>query len=389
MQNLKSFSFLIGILVIHQLWVMFIQGILHPVHFTPHNFFILELIGKKVNIPTELIFFLDTANIILIWLISRRIFAGFNSFIPAVIYATLPWSGYLVAAKSFYILLAFLTLLIFYGFLLINSKEKRPFWESILTITATTFTIYGSLLMLFIVPLLFIVIYIFRIFPTNNLRSIFYVIIVLSLPLLISIYVNILAFQNILQREITIFSDPGLINMANSYQGAARQANLGILARTAENKYIIHLEYIFLKLSKHLTPSTYFTSQEKLLNFSFTPPIYLGFIIPFAFGFYQILKSPHFIKWLILSVPLVIPSMLSKQMVDLNRLFILLPVLILIITFGSIFLFKQKKNIYLALIGISIFMVIFQAFVTISDIQLREKARFVRYFGDKIEIGIQ
>lgn len=386
MQNLKSYSVLIGILVAHQLWVNFIQNVLYPIHFTPHNLFILELIGKRVDVPGGIYSFLNSGNIIILWLISRRIFANRFSIVPAVIYAISPWSGYLVVANSFYIYLLFLLLLIFYGLMVINSKK---FLAPVLIISGTTLILYSSFLMFFIIPLLILVIIFFKLISFNKLKLALSLIAILLLPVFIYMNGNRLTFQNILQSEITTFSDPGLLNMVNSYQGAARQANLGILARISENKYIFSTELLLLKFAKHFTPSTYFTSQEKLLNFSFTPPIYLGFLVPFIFGFYQIFKVPHLRKGLILSILLTIPSVLSKPMIDLNRLFIFMPVIVLVVAFGLIFLFTQKKKIYMVILSITIFIIIFQALVTISDIQLREKARFERYFENKSEIGRQ
>lgn len=386
MKNLKRYSSLIVIILIHELWVIFIQNALFPIHFTPNNLFTFELIGKQVNIPSAILFFLGTGNIILLWLISKRIFAGFY-LIPPIIYAISPWGSYLVVAGSFYIYLSFLLLLACYSILLIRSG--RRFVGSILLVGAMLAAMYSSLLLFLVLPVVFILLVVFKITPFINSKLLISLIILLS-PLLFLIYGNKLGFKNIINNEIKIFEDPGLLNMVNSYQGNANQQGFGQLARLSENRYIFFSEYILLKFTKQFVPSTIFTPQEKLLNFSFSPPIYLGFLIPFAFGLYQILKFSNFKKLLFLSTLLVIPSILAKPMVDLNRLFILMPVLILITAYGLILFLKQRQNkILFIFLAISIFLVAFQLLVTLSDIRVREKDRFIKYYGQNYELGKQ
>jgi len=386
MKKLKIYSSLFGIILAHYLWVTFIQNVLYPIHFAPHNLFILDLIGKEVNIPGAILFLLDAGNIILLWLISSRIFANRFSLIPSIIYAISPWSSYLVAAGSFYIYLSFLLLLALYGLVLIKFKCK--FWGIIVATGSIAVALYSSLFLSILVPFVFIIIAIFGVIPFNRIKKTGIFLIILMLPLLFCIYSNRPGFNNIFKSEITIFSDPGLLNTVNSYQGAAKQENLGKLAKVSENKYVFFTEFVLLKYIKQLVPSTYFTSQEKLLNFSFSPPIYLGFLIPFLYGLYLILKSPNLRKILFLSIVLVVPSILSKRAVDLNRQILFAPVIIFVISFGFIKLYEQKKKTYLLLI-LSLSLVILQFLVTSSDLQLREKDRYLKYYGRSYEIGRQ
>lgn len=327
----------------------------------------------------------DIGNIVVLYLISRKIFQKF-SLIPVIIYAILPWNGYLLAANSFYIFILFLLFLIFYGFLLTASKF---FFGALLIICSTIVVLYSSFLLLLLIPLLFISIVILRIIPLNKFKLIFLITIISLLPLIYLIYKNGPIFQNIASSEISIFSDPGLLNMVNSYQGAANKANLRLEAKISENKYLVFTEYVLLKFTKHLVPSSYFTPQEKLLNFSFAPPLYFGFIIPFYVGLYQIFKPSNFRKLLFLSMMLTIPSVLAKPMVDLNRLLIFMPIVILLTAFGLIHLLQQKKRLYKVIFSIVIILVAFQAVVTISDVGAREKLRFSRYHSDKFEVGRQ
>lgn len=386
MRNIKRYSFFITILIIHEILAIFIQNVLYPIHFAQENFLFADLMGNRLFLPSAALFLLEAVNLILIWLISKQLFNKF-SLLPVLIYGLIPWGSYLLAAGSFYIYLLFLLLDITYGLLLINSKRLlAPF----LVIGGIVLGIYSSLLLLLILPIILTLAVILKVIPFNNIKKVFLVSVIFAVPLLILIYNNQPALKNILNNEVKIFSDPGLLNMVNSYQGEASQANLGKFAKISENRYVFFTEYIFLKYLKQLVPSTYFTQQEKLLNFSFSPPIYFGFLIPFAFGLYRILKSSSLRKALFLSTLLVIPSVLAKSMVDLNRLFIFMPVIILVSTFGLILLFEQKKKKKIAIfLAITIFLIILQALVTISDIQLREKDRYIKYFGQNYEIGKQ
>lgn len=388
MKNLKEYSVIIGIILIHQLWVIFIQNFLYPIHFAPHNFFIFGLIGKEATISPLELSLLNVGNIVIIWLISRRIFTNMFSLVPSLIYVISPWSSYLLIAGSFYIYLSFLILLFSYGLLLIKSDQK--YWGTILVLVTATIASYSSVLLSILLPFVIILIIIFGVISFNRLKKIGILLIILILPLLFSIFNNRLNFNNIFNSEITIFSDPGLLNTVNSYQGAARQDNLGGLAKISENKYIFFTEFVLIKYIKQLVPSTYFTSQEKLLNFSFSPPIYLGFLIPFVFGLYIIFNKTTLRKVIFLSSLLVIPSVLAKQAVDLNRLLIFAPVIIFIISYGLSALYKRRKDkVAGVFLIITLFLVAFQLLVVLSDIQIREKNRYIKYFGENYGINKQ
>jgi hypothetical protein len=196
---------------------------------------------------------------------------------------------------------------------------------------------------------------------------------------------NQIAFKSVLQTEIRAFRDPGLINTVNSYRGEAIEENLGAMARISENKYLFSGEFILLKFIQQLSPPTFFTPQEKLLSFSFSPPIFLGFIIPFFYGIYLLLKTETARKIIITSTLLVIPSVLAKAPVDLNRLVIFMPVILFVIAYGLIKLMQQKNNklIYITILTI---LVIFQMLVTFSDIKNRERNRFEKYYGQNYEV---
>lgn len=381
------FRFFIPILLIHQLLIIFIHSVLYPIHYASKNLFFLEITGGKFDITYETLFLLDAVNLILLWLISKLIFKNKFSITAPLIYAIIPWSSYLVSAGSFYIYLLLILLITVYGLLKTGSNKKLGYP---LLIGGIIIGIYSSALLLILLPLLLFLLSILKLISIKDLKPLVAILFLSTVPLLFLIYSNMLGFKNIINNEIKIFEDPGLLNMVNSFQGAANQQGFGQLAKLSENKYLFFSEYILLKVTKQFVPSAIFTPQEKLLNFSFSPPIYLGFLIPFVFGFCQMLKTSRLRKALFLSTLLIIPSVLAKSIVDLNRLFILMPVIVLVITFGLVLLYEQRNKKKIAIfLAITILLVIFQIIVTISDIQIREKDRFIRYYGQNYEIGKQ
>ncbi len=272
----------------------------------------------------------NLVNTFLLWLISRRLFKHNLSLIPPFIYAINPWGNYLAVAGSATIYCLLLILL--------------------------------SLYLILVIP-----------------RAKIIVFILLGLVFVATVIVN--------KEFVRIFSDPGLINNVESFQVEANQVGLGMLSKLAENRYINSAEYVFLKYVKNLTPSTFFTSQEKLLNFSFSPPIYFGFIFPFFYGIYLVTISKVLRKRLLISTILVAPSLLANKMVDLNRLVTFSPVVIFVISYGLVAMLERRKNRVLhAFLILSAILLAVQMIITLMDINIREQDRYVRYFGDRFEI---
>jgi len=387
MTNLKKNAIFVGILLSNIFLIFFVRNALYPIHYAPQGLFFLELMGITIHIPFELLLLIETGNIVLLFLISKKLFPNKFSLIAPMIYAVSPWSIYLVSGESFYIYLSFLIQVYFYGLLL---KSEKKFLGLVFITIAAIIGAYTSLFLLILLPSILCLIIFFRIYNFKYLKLSFVILSLSISPLLFLILSNQLSFKNILNKQIQIFSDPGLLNMVNDFQGAAKQENLGKLAKISENKYLFFSEFFLLKMTKQFTPSTYFTSQEKLLNFSFSPPIYLGFLIPFFFGLYKILKSASLQRILFLSSIIVIPSVLAKEAVDLNRLILFAPVVILLISYGFTELIKQKeKKVISMFLIISISLVIFQFLTTVFDIQSREKNRFIKYNMQNYEIGNQ
>lgn len=384
---LRNKIILIFLILIHQSLIIFVYNSLFPIHFTPKNIFFLELIGGRLEIIYVALFVIDVGNLILLWLISKLILRNNFSIIPPFIYAIIPWSSYLVIAESFYIYILFIMLINVYGFFLTRSNNKMGIF---LLLGGIIGGVYSSVFLFILLPVILCLLIVFKLISLKHLMLSFVILFLSFIPLLFSVYTNQTEFKNILSNEIKAFSDPGLINTVNSYQGTAREVGFGNLAKISENRYIFTTEYIILKYTKSLNPTAYFTSSEKLLGFSFSPPIYIGFLIPFLFGLYHVIKFSTLKKTFLISTLLVIPSILSKPMVDLNRMIIFAPAVIFIITFGIISLYEQKnKKLTTFFLLLTLFLVIFQLLVTLSDIRTREKERYTRYYKQGYELGKQ
>jgi hypothetical protein len=359
-------------LIVHAFFLISLTKILFPAQLIPQNLFILELIGKQFYIPYWLLFVLEIENLLLIWFISKQIFKEKFSLIPVLIWSVSPWSYYLVAAQSFYIYLLFTILLTTCGLLVFKSRQTKL--ASVVIIIGIFLGCYGSLFLMAMLPIALI-------FFFKKSKLITASLFILSLPMLFLIFQNYTNFKNILNNEIKIFSDPILLNSINRYQGAASDNGLKILARISENKYLFFTEDIFLKYTNQLMPSTFFTSKEKLLNFSFSPPIFLGFLIPFVYGLYLLVKKPNTKKYLLLSTSLILPSILSGKAVDLNRLIIFAPIIIFIISYGiqQMIINVKNKKVFLFFL-FTVILITFQTIITITDIKIREQMRFKTYF---------
>lgn len=244
-------------------------------------------------------------NTVLMWLIGKKFFDEKVAIFSALIYSIAPWSAYLEAAGSIYIFVLFLLLITFYRKFLIPA-----------------------------------------------------VVLVLA----------ILLYSDFL-KGTTVFSDVGIINAVNQFQGETRQTDLRVIGKFFENRYIYFTQYLLFNILKHFTPTIYFTSEYKLLNFSFSPPILLGFLIPFLLGITAWFKLWKRYKLVTLApLLLLIPSVFSKQSPSLSKLVIFAPVIIFTISYGFIGLHRTLKVT-------TILLVIIQIIIVIFDIILREPVR--------------
>lgn len=270
---------------------------------------------------------IGSLNIILLWLIIRKR-NNFVALVSSFLYAISPWAAYLdVFGSSFTLYLLFLLIFLF-GFTFI--KSRKTFVRLTIILMFVIFILYRS--------------------------------------------------------EISLFENVGLVNAVNEFRGETSQTIFAKFGKLIENRYIYLSEHLIFNILKQFTPATYFTNQVPMFNFSFSPPIYLGFIIPFSFTLFELIKTfgRNTIFRLSLVILLMLPSILYKSSPDLSRLILISPVIFFIISTGLyelILNIKRKK--FKFLIFITIFLVTLQFFLTLSDIAIREPVRYQALINQK------
>lgn len=285
--------------------------------------FLLPISNQHLNIP---MIFLGLMNLILVFIMVQRVSDIKMGFIAALLYAISPWTAYLELAASPYVVL--------------------------LTLLLTSFVIY-------------------QIFHFNKKF--------LLLQTAFLVFIFLFIFY-----QITIFSNPGLVNAVNSFRGETNQTIFAPIGKIIENRYIYFSEHLIFNTLKQFTPATYFTNQARLLDFSFAPPIYLGFMIPFLFGLFKLIKSltKDDISKMVIVFFLLTPSILSKNSPDLARLIIISPIIFFIIGSGLYeFILDYRKGISRFLLFLTLFIVLLQFLTTLSDIAIREPIRLQTFLG--------
>lgn len=371
-------------------WQSYIFNLIYPIHYNFRNIFFSDLVNHPITISLWFGYLFGFMDMLLLYMIGKKIFHSGYAFIPALIFGISPWTAYLLAADSVYPFIVCWILLIGYGFLLLNLSKQ--IFGKVLIILGLVTCCYSSLYLIIVIPFFFIGAILLKIFSFNQIKPIIFTVTILLIPLGIFMVVNFEGVKNIFAQQVTIFTDPGVINSNNMFQGQAQKSGVGLFSKIAENKYEHFSRYSVLKILSNLTPSVYFTPQEKLLSFSFSPPIYLGFIIPFLYGLYQMLCSTVLRKYLVFSLILIIPSVITKQQVDLNHLFIFIPVIILVISYGLINLYQKKRQGLFRIILYFIFgMIFFQMALTVFDVSTLEYQRYLKYYNNtySFELGRQ
>lgn len=277
------------------------------------NYFIP--ITQQINLP---LIFMGVANLVLVFIIIRRLVNFRVGLLTSLLYAISPWTAYLEISGSFYIFLLWWLLIL--TAILISISNKKIFFLAI------------SIFILF----------------------------------------------SFIKNPPTIFSDVGLLNSVNTFQGETRNAGFGLLGRLVENRYIYFGEHLIFHILKQFTPATYFTNQSTMLGFSFTPPIFLGFIIPFVLALFMKIKnlSKNDIYKTAVIALLFLPSILHKDSPHLPSLVLASPIIFYMISCGIYeFVTNYKRPNHKFLFFLTIFLVTLQFLVTLIDIAVREPVR--------------
>lgn len=356
-----------------------IFSVLYPLYFGKQPLFFSDLVGVSFGLPVWMVYIFGYLDLLLIWFLGRILFNKFWAKLSSLLFSFSPWFIYAVVTGSFYIYLLFLVLVIFLSLFLIKSGKQNI--GGLIFIIASSILLYSSIL-IFLSYFIFIcgIVYL-KLIDFSKLKLSIFLISLICLPVIFMAFKNPVGLKNIVNNQIGFLSDPGLKANINLLQGESKKSGFNYLSKISENKYLYLSRYVILKLTKNIAPSTFFTPEEKLLGFSFAPPVYLGLLIPFLYGTYLMIFSKDKKKYLILSLVLIIPSFLSQKLVDLNRLILFEPVLIYIITYGLLQIFDRKGKIARGILILCVMLVFIQFAVTVFDINLREYPRFDRSYG--------
>lgn len=376
----KDYKFLLFVFSLNILFMALVCRVIYPLHFSQQPLFLSDLLGFYIGLPSWSIYVFGSVDIILIWLIGKIIFTKVWSYLFTLFFVISPWFVYSVVLGSFYIYLLCLMLISFLALHLIRSGKQKA-GGAIFVVSSILF-IYSSVISILIYLLFVCGLFIFKLLPLNKIKINLILILVICLPLFVLMFKNPLGLRNILGNEINFLSDPGLISGLNAFQGESRKQGFGIPSKFSENKYVYLSRYMFLKFTENIVPSTFFTPEEKLAGFSFTPPLYLGLLIPFLYGIYIAFASKTLRKVLLFSLILVVPSFVSKKVVDLNRLILFEPIIIFLVIHGLKALSNKRNKITILTLLFCLILLVTQLTVIISDITLREYPRFKRYYED-------
>lgn len=352
--------------------------------FNQERILLFELIEQSIDFPRWLIIGFGFCNLILLILIGKILWKDYTSYLPGFLYTISPWSVYLEVFGSTYIYLLMWVLLGLYGVIRFSHKKDKL---GLLCIFVACIALLYSSLLTWAIALTFLIL-LFKLSKLFSSPLQYFVVIgfFLILPPWGVITHNFNGVRNIFTHEFTIFADPGLINTVNKFQGESRQLGFGVASRIFENKYQYSLKHGLLNILEQFAPATYFTPQEKLLGFSFNPPIFLGWIIPFFYGVYTFLKQIRRESIWLFGIALLLPSMMSQYSPDLQKLVLFSPLVFLVISRGLADLSKSTTEFkYTLLWTLVVVLIVVQIGVSLFDTSLREQMRLKVYFPEQSE----
>lgn len=170
--------------------------ILHFLSLAPHlrleEVFVSNLISKPLIIPSWLILIFGLGNILLLWLVGKRLFDKRSAFLTSLLYAISPWTAYLDSAGAHYVFILFFLLLAFLS--LLNLRVSKG-WSIVLVIS-TAILLYGSLLMWIVVPILLWGAIKAKFLPKNNLKILVISFLVALIPILLLMLVHMNALKS-------------------------------------------------------------------------------------------------------------------------------------------------------------------------------------------------
>jgi len=343
-------------------------------NFRPEPLFMPALLNHPFTFPYWATSIFGLLNIFLIWLIAKKLFGEKVAFWVYFIYGTSPWPVYLEYGATTSVFILWLLLLGVLGILFV--RQGRKTLGNTITLFSLVCLLCSSFLMWITLPPIIWTLHRKNLFPLIKSKLHLGLGVIFLIPALILFVTKFDGVKNIARNQITLFSDVGLINNVNAFQGENHSIRPQILARLTENRYTYFgLHFIYSALNT-LNSINYFAPQTKIFGFSQSPALWAGFLIPFFFGLTKILSTQKGLKtWLPISLMLFIPALLSRDTPDFSKTIIVAPIFCLLIVFGLRKLFASKKK-YLKTLGyLVVALIVIQFLVVLADIFIREPWR--------------
>lgn len=338
------------------------------------NLFISSIFKVDIALPAQITVLIGLGNALLLYIIGKKIFSGRVALVTSILYSFSPWTAYLDISGSFYVFILFWLLVFYLGLIIFHEGQKRVGLVTI--IISCLFLIYNSIFFIVIVP--FLLISALKIgFLTSQGLKIIIICFLAFIPLFLFMAGNTQEMRSILQSEFSLFSDVGLLNAVNQFQGETKQSGFFAIGRIVENRYLYFPMHLFFNTLRHFSPATYFTSQEKMFGFSFSPPVFLGLIVPFLLGLQGWKKLfEKYSVWTLLILVLLLPSVMSGRSPDLMRLVLFSPIIFFTISYGLMdHLITLKTNVKRLFLFFVLLLVVFQGLVVFFDIGAHEPLR--------------
>lgn len=293
---------------------------------------ILQLLSFPLSISVLVYLAISVGTGLLFYLIGKRI-SLFSGLIATGIYSFSPWFIYTDISQSIYSLGLFAVLLSIFG--LSEGKTLRGY----------KYLVAGGVILSYIFVFGFIYHLFVLIISYRKERGRLFSGFIPLVPLVVLAFYNFEGLKNVLRIELSIFSDIGIINAVNTFQGNLYESGWGSFGKLVLNKF----SYYFLLLSdsilRIISPVTYFTAERRMFGFSNLAPLSFILLIPLLFELKNILTNFTKTKlvWIGVFLTLIIHAVFSVKGIQLEKLILISPFIILLISFSLNDLKKNKK----------------------------------------------
>lgn len=284
----------------------------------------------------------------------------FLGFVALGLYAFSPWFIYADISQSIYVFGVLGVLMTIFGYL---KNDSRNGYRLLLG---------GGLLLSYVFLFGFIYyIFLLTLCYRKDRQKLLSGIIPL-VPLLCLAFYNIEGLKNIIQLEFSVFNDIGIINAINVFQGNLYQLGWGSGGKLIINKFSYFFLVIFDSICRILSPVTYFSAERRMFGFSNLFPLSFVLILPLLFGLKKLFENKLFSTVIAAFFLLSISSLFTSKIFQLEKLLLIAPFLVFLISFGvhELYIKKYKKTLMIITI---IFIVSF--IISFIDFSLYENMR--------------